>query len=122
MKSKKTDPAKTMLTLTVALLLISLSKKWDLGIKLSLVIGAIGIFSTYLSVRIDRAWMKLADVMSSVFPPLLLGAVFYIFIFPVSLLFRFVAKKDPLLLRNKEKSTFRGDKKDFDKPSFERTW
>ncbi len=111
-----------MLAITFALILVFLVKKWHWALTSALIIGGIGVFSAFLSEKIDGAWTLLGKLMNRVFPPLLLGLIFYVFIFPVSLLYRLLAKKDALLLKNKNGSTFRENRKDFDKPSFERTW
>ena len=111
-----------MLTLTVALLLIGLVRKWDWALKAAIVLGIVGILSDVLSEKIDWAWMQLSRLLGNIIPPVMLGLVFYVFIFPVSLLFRVISGKDPLLLRNSPDSTFRESRKEFDKPSFERTW
>lgn len=111
-----------MLTLMVALLLAGLIKKWDWAVKAAIAIGIIGALSDLLSKKIDWAWMQLSKRLANIIPPLMLGGVFYVFIFPVSVLFRLLSGKDPLSLHNSAASTFRESRKEFDKPSFERTW
>jgi hypothetical protein len=122
MEHKGNHPAKTMLTLTVALLLAGLIRKWDWALKAAIVAGVAGILSDVISEKIDWAWMRLSRLLANIIPPLMLGLVFYVFIFPVSVLFRVITGKDPLLLRHSAGSTFRETRKEFDKPSFERTW
>lgn len=111
-----------MLVLTVALLVAGLVRKWDWALKAALVPGLVGILSGFLSEKIDRAWMALSNQLGKVIPPLMLGLIFYLFLFPLALLFRGLSRKDPLVLRNSGASLFRETRKQFDKTSFERTW
>jgi len=66
--------------------------------------------------------MKLAWVLSLIIPNILLSSIFFLFLFPIALLSRLFGKKDPLMLKNPEKSVFRNQEKKFDKSSFENPW
>ncbi len=122
MKDKKTNITKTILTISVGFVLVYLATKWNWAILVSFVVGLIGIVSTYLSQKIEFLWDKLTWLLSLVVPNILLSAVFYLFLFPVSILSKLFGKKDPLRLRNKGSSVFVKVDKDFDKTSFEKPW
>lgn len=111
-----------MLTLSMAFLLLYLAKKWKWTVDVAVVLGVIGILSDSASAIINTAWMTLTRVLSRFVPILLLGVIFYGLVFPLSLLFRLLAGRDPLILKNRPGSTFQDSKKEFDKLSFERTW
>ncbi len=122
MKKIKTNPAKTILTITVGFLLIYLITKWKWSIAVSLGIGIIGILSNYLSQKIEFLWMKLSWLLGLIIPNIVLGIIFYLFLFPLALLSRAFGRKDPLYLKNKSESVFKTIHKDFEKSHFEKSW
>ena len=122
MKNLKSEPIKTCLTIAVGFIVVFLATKGQWAIYVSLIVGAIGLFSDYLSQKIDFVWMKLTWVLSLIVPNILLGAIFYLFLFPISMLSKLFGKSDPLLLKNNNNSTFTTEHKEFGKASFEKPW
>lgn len=122
MKNYKSEPVKTCLTIAMGFLVVFLATKLNWALYVALIVGLTGMFSTFLSQKIDFLWMKLAGVLSLIVPNILLGAVFYLFLFPISLLARLFRKDDPLMLKNKVDSTFTTENKAFSKGSFEKPW
>lgn len=122
MKMAKSDPAKTVLTITVGFLVLYLVTKIQWMLTVSVVIGLIGILSTYLSKQIEFLWMKLTWILGQIVPNILLSLIFYVFLFPVALLSRLFGKKNVLNLKNSDHSLFKEKNKDFDKASFEKPW
>jgi hypothetical protein len=93
------------------------AKLW-LGI--SAIVGLAGAFSNTLAEKIDWFWMKLAWLLGLIIPNILLGLVFYLFLTPLGILSRL--GKDPLSLKNTQKSLFKETNKQFSKPSFEKVF
>ncbi|MFP5470851.1 MAG: hypothetical protein ACLGGV_04585 [Bacteroidia bacterium] len=122
MKAAKINPAKTVLTITVGLITVALLTKNIGFLYAALSVGVIGVFSNYLSKKIDFLWMKLAWLLSLIVPKILLSVIFYFVLFPVSLLSKLFSKKDPLILKNTKNSTFIDVNKTFDKKSLENPW
>ena len=122
MKNIKSEPIKTCLTIAVGFIVVFLATKGQWAIYVSLIVGAIGLFSDYLSQKIDFVWMKLTWVLSLIVPNILLGVIFYLFLFPIALLSKLFKKDDPLLLKNSNNSTFTTEHKEFGKASFEKPW
>lgn len=122
MKIVKSEPAKTVLTITVGFLVIFLITKLKWMLLVALVVGLIGILSTYLGKQIDFLWMKLTWVLGKIVPNILLSVIFYLFLFPVALLSRVFGKKNLLNLKNTQESLFKEKGKAFDKASFEKPW
>lgn len=121
-KNIKNNPIKTVLTISVGLIVVYLFTKVKWVLDISLVIGLIGVFSTYLSEKIDFLWMKLAWVLSKIIPNIVLGIVFYLFLFPLSVLSKLFIGKDILNLKNTSNSIFKTSNKNFEKVSFEKPW
>ena len=121
-KNFKSNPAKTVLTITVGFLIIYMifHQKWALN--LAAIIGLIGVLSTFFSEKIEWLWMKIGWIMSLIIPKILLSAIFYLILFPLAVVSNFFRGNDPLMLKNKTNSTFRNMQKEFDKAGFENPW
>jgi hypothetical protein len=122
MKNLKSEPVKTCLTIAMGFVVVYVATKWNGALLISLGVGAIGMFSEYLSKKVDFLWMKLTWVLSLIVPNILLGSVFYLFLFPISMLSKLFGKKDPLLLKNNQSSTYVASNKVFSKVHFEKPW
>ena len=118
----KSDPVKTMLTISMGFLLVFLATKVRWVVFLSLGFGLVGLISTELSKKIEFLWMKLAWVLSLIVPKILLSVLFYLFLFPIALLSRAFGAKDPLQLNKQSESVFKTTDKTFDKTSLEKPW
>lgn len=122
MEKRKTIPTLTVLIISVGFTVLYLLTQWNWAIYVSLVIGLSGIFSKYLRGKIDILWMKLTWLLSLIVPNILLGILFYLFLFPVSVLSKIFNKKDPLHLKNNSDDFFITVNKNFEKTSFEKPW
>jgi hypothetical protein len=122
MKIQKTDPVKTVLTISVGFMVLYFITKWDWAIITALVVGSAGVFSTYLSEKIDFLWMKLAWVLNLIVPNILLTIIFFLLLFPIAILSRMFGKNDFLNLKDKNDSNFKDSSRQLDKASFEKPW
>lgn len=102
-------------------LILYLVFTWQWAVFVSLIVGVIGIISSFLSKKIERGWMKLAQLPGYIMPNILLSIVFFLFLFPISLLSKLFTK-DPLMLSKKYKTYFIEVNKKMDKESFEKIW
>src|ERR1035437_1150798 len=106
-KNMKTDTSKsTILIISMGFLTLYLVFSWQWAVIVSLTVGVVGIISPFLSKKIEWGWMKLAQFMGYIIPNILLGIVFYLFLFPISVISRLFGEKDPLRLKNKHASMF----------------
>jgi hypothetical protein len=118
----KTDTSKsTILVISMGFLIVYLVFNWHLAVMVSLVVGGIGIISSYLSKKIEWVWMKLAQLLGYIIPNILLTILFFLFLYPISLLSKLFSK-DPLMLSNEYKTYFIDINKEIDKKNFEKTW
>lgn len=118
----KTDTSKsTILVISMGFLILFLVFSWHWAVIVSLVTGIIGIFSTFLSGKIEWVWMKIAKVFELVVPKILLSVLFFFILFPIALLSR-LFNKDVLMLSRKHKTYFIDINKTIDKKSFEKIW
>jgi hypothetical protein len=83
MQKIKSNPVKTMLTISIGFLVIFIITKLNWALLIALVIGLIGLFSSFLSKQIEFLWTKLAWFLGLIVPNILLSAIFYLFLFPL---------------------------------------
>jgi hypothetical protein len=118
----KTDTSKsTMLVVSTGFLALFLLFSWRWALYVALIVGLIGILSSFLSRKFEWVWMKFANLLGFIIPNLLLSIVFYLFLFPISLLSK-LFNKDPLMLSDNFKTYFLDITQQADKKSFEKIW
>jgi energy-coupling factor transporter transmembrane protein EcfT len=118
----KSNPAKTMLTISMGFLVVYLITQLSWALITSLCIGILGMFSTFISKQIEKAWFNLAWVLGLIIPNILLTIIFYGILFPIALLSRLFRETDSMKFKNKMDSTYTTSTKDFDQKSFENPW
>jgi cytochrome c oxidase subunit IV len=122
MQKVKTEPAKTVLTITLGFTVIYLLTETSWSILIALTIGFAGLFSSWIAAKIHFLWMKLAYVLSLIIPNIILAFIFFLVVFPLSMLQKVFNKRDLLQLKNNKDSTFIITDKNFPKESFEKPW
>ena len=121
-KNIKSEPIKTVLVITVGMMVVYLITKLQWTLYISVSVGILGVLSDYLAKKIDYLWMKLTWILSLIMPNILLSIIFYIFLTPVALLSRVFGEKNQLSLKNTSSTLFKDSNKKFDKASFEKPW
>jgi len=118
---EKDTSKSTILIITVGFLILHLAFSFYWAGIVALIVGIIGIVSSYLSAKINWAWMKLSLFLSYIIPNIVLSIVFFLFLYPISLLSK-LFNKDQLMLSKKYDSYFIDVNKEMDKKSFEKMW
>ena len=118
--NKDTSKA-TILVISMGLLVLHLTFSWKWAVYLSLAIGLVGIVSPSLSGKIEWGWMKLANMLGYITSKILLSIVFFLFLFPMSIISKLFTK-DLLMLSREYGSYFVDVNKEIDKESFEKLW
>jgi hypothetical protein len=121
MNNNKDTSKATILVIAMGFLIIHLvfSLKWAVYVALG--VGLVGIISDEGSKKIEWIWSKLSFVLSKIIPNILLASLFYLVLFPLSMLSKLFIK-DPLLLKNKYDSLFIDVKPSSIKESMEKIW
>lgn len=119
---QKTDTYKTVLVIVAGLLLIYLffAPLWALVI--SVMVGVASLVSEWIAQKITRAWMKLAELLNKIMPPIFLSLLYFFILTPIAWLSRLSGKRDELLLKDTEATTFKTLNKTFSAKSFENMW
>lgn len=118
---KKETSRTTLLIISAGFLLIYLVLKEDWAIYVSLAVGILGSSSLYLSKKIEWIWLKIGQILSYIVPNILLILIFFLILYPLSLISK-IFTKDPLMLSSKHESYFINVDRDFDKKSMENIW
>ncbi len=71
----------------------------------AIVIGIIGAFFNSIAHWINWLWYKLAELLGAVSSRVLLSIVFFLFLFPIALIYR-LFNKDTLQLKKKENGSY----------------
>jgi hypothetical protein len=121
-KNLKSEPLKTVLIITVGMLVVYFITELQWPLLVALVVGGLGLMSSYLAKKIEYLWMKLAWVLSLIVPNILLSVIYYLFLTPIAILSRIFGEKNQLSLKNTSSTLFKDKEKAFDKVSFEKPW
>lgn len=122
MKAAKTNASKTVLTITVGFLVVFIITKLKWTLIVSIGVGTIGVFSDYISEKIDFLWGLLTKLLSYIVPNILLTLVFFVFLVPIAFLSRIFGRKDPLKLKNNNDSMYVIHENEITPESFENSF
>jgi hypothetical protein len=122
MQNKQNNTDKTILTIVIGFLIVFVVSQWKWALTVSLCVGLIGIFSTFLSQKIEWVWLQFTKILSLIVPNILLSTFFYLVLFPVAILSRIFEKKDPLQIKQKNSSYYISFSKTYKKDDFIYPW
>lgn len=100
---EKNKIPETILVLTTGFLWIFIITKTELFLYIAIAFGMCGIFIKPLAKYITVGWFKLADILSYVSSKIILGMLFFIVLYPISLLYK-ISNKDKLRRKRSEDS------------------
>ena len=117
----KSNPPKTALTISVGFIIVYffIEDYWPL--YLSLFIGLSAIFFDSLSKIIEKIWFKIAEIIGLFIPNIILTIVFFIILFPISLLQKLFSS-DSLVLKKNLESNYVVTKKVFTAKDLKNPW
>ena len=123
MSKLKSDPFKTVLVIVAGFIIIYAisiyyANDWSWALYIAIIVSILSIASKKMALLIEKAWFLLAKLLSKIIPNIILGLVFYLFLFPISLLSKLFGNKDPMSLKNPTGSVFKERKYQFTPESF----
>jgi hypothetical protein len=118
---EKDSTATTILVIAMGFLALHVLFAWEWAVLVALTVGWTGLLSHRAGSAIERAWTKLTGVLGIVMPSIVLGVLFFLVLYPLSLLSR-VFTKDPLMLSSKYDSYFIDVNRTYDKRGMENIW
>lgn len=120
--SKNYRSKETVLVITVGFLVAYTVFKKAWLFDVALVFGLIGVFSLYLSSKIDVVWGWLSRILGNVSNTILLGIVFFVVLTPVALMRRLAKKGGLKRFPPGAASNFVSRDHLFEKKDLENTW
>ena len=120
MNQIKSNPSKTILTICVGFMMMFIILKSVVFLYTSLALGLIGITSKFLSEKIELGWFKIGELLGYIVPNIILSVIFYLILFPISIVAKIFKKDDLLKLKNNKETTFIEVDKKFDPDYFKK--
>lgn len=118
---ERTKTLETSLVLTTGLLLIFIITQNELFLYISLGLGITGVFIKPMAKYIAIAWFKLADILSYVSSKIILGILFFVVLYPVSIPYK-LSNNDKLRLKKSENSNWVERNHTFSASDIEKIW
>jgi hypothetical protein len=120
MNQIKSNPSKTILTICVGFMMMFIILKSVVFLYTSLTLGLIGITSKFISEKIEKGWFKIGELLGYIVPNIILSVIFYLILFPISIIAKIFKKDDLLKLKNNKETTFIEVDKKFDPDYFKK--
>lgn len=87
--------------------------------------AAVGILSLAIPAAGDlivKAWFKLAEILGNINGKIILSVLFFVFLFPIALLYR-MSTKNPLAIKRTDDASFYSERNHlYTKEDLEQTW
>lgn len=118
---ENTNKYQSLLVIVLGLSLLSLLFKLKLLLYIGLGIGVVSMLIPRLGDGIVYLWFKLAQGLGWLNSRILLSIIFFVFLFPISLISRLFSK-DSLQLKGDGDSTFTERNHQYEKKDLENIW
>ena len=92
-KPKDSQALKTVLILCIAFSIYFLKSGERSALTIAVALGIAAIVSVKIAGWVHLLWMSLGKLLEMVMPKIILGIVFYVFLFPIALLSRLFSKR-----------------------------
>ena len=112
----------TMLVITVGFLVMYSLFHFKWMLTVAMIVGLAGVFSFYLSKKIDWLWGGLTRVLSFLSNTIILTLCFYLIITPVALIRKLLGKKSLLSVDKTKSTNFDEVNHSFEKEDFVKLW
>lgn len=116
------NPYKVVLTIIIGLLLLYWFTHNYYFLIGSLTIGSVSLLSHWAAQKITIGWMKLAHVLSLIFPPFILGVIYLFILTPLAFMARLSKRRNELNLKNQATTLFNEVNKNYTPQTFEKMW
>ena len=119
--NNRTKQLETCLVIATGLMVIWAFLKKEELIYAAMIIGVIGAFIPAIAKWIHWVWYKIAELMGNIMSRGLLSAVFFLFLFPISIIYR-MFNKDTLQLKRKGDTYWTSRDHLYSKKDLENAW
>ncbi|HHM20804.1 MAG TPA: hypothetical protein ENJ20_02165 [Bacteroidetes bacterium] len=111
----------TCLVIATGLMVIWLISRKEEWIYAAVVIGVVGAFIPALAKWVHWLWYKIAEVMGGIMSRVLLSIVFFVFLFPIAVVYK-LTNKDLLQLKRKKDTYWTKRDHRYSKKDLENAW
>lgn len=112
----------TLLTISTGLLVFYFISDIKILIAAAAIISIMGLLSNLIADKITWIWYKIAQIMGSIMSRIILSAVFYVFLCPISFLYK-IFKKDSLQLKRRSTGSYYSSRdQEYSAKDFENVW
>lgn len=118
---KKEKYLETILTICTGLMVLFYLFGSKYLLAIAIVLGLIGLFIRKIAEWITWAWTKLSEGLGFISSKIILTTIFYVIVYPISLLYR-MGHKDSLKLKNNYKSLFKDRNHNYSDQDLEHMW
>ncbi|QJW91078.1 hypothetical protein HNV11_17695 [Spirosoma taeanense] len=116
------DKAKAQLVIVTGLLVLYFVFKSSWWLYGAIGVGLLSVFIPVAGDFIVRIWFRLAEVLGNINGKIILSVLFFVFLFPIALLYRMTAK-NPLAIKRSDTRSFYTDRNHtYTKTDLEQTW
>ena len=119
---KNSIPARTILAICAGLLVLYWITAYQGLLIVATFVGIAGTFSARFTKIVDRIWIRFAEILGMITSSIILGIIFLLLVFPISLLQRFFTHSDNLRLKRQKGSLLITVNKEYSRTSFEKSW
>ncbi|MEI6277503.1 MAG: hypothetical protein WCP08_16000 [Prolixibacteraceae bacterium] len=112
----------TCLVIVTGLLILHVFYEQNSLLIAAILIGLIGVFLEKPASWIAWLWYKIADILGLIVPKIILTLVFFIFLFPISVLSKIFRKNGPDLSKEGKNSTWVIRQHQFVKDDLTKPW
>jgi hypothetical protein len=121
MKTKSERALETLLVLAGGLIVLYWIYNKKIFLFTSILLILVGVLSPWLSQKISWLWLKFSEILGMIIPKVILVLLFFVFLLPLSVLYR-LFKKDPLRLKRKNNSCFNERNHSYTAKDMENMW
>lgn len=104
-QSEKRNAYQTILVISLGLIGLSFLFKTEILMYIGIGIGALSIVLPFTAPYISMGWFKLGEGLGWINGRILLSVIFFIFLFPIALIYRW-SRKNALYKKNLDDSLF----------------
>ena len=121
MEIEQTNKYQALLVIVLGFSIIALIFDWKYLLYGVIGIGVLSIMFSSFGDLVVKLWFKLAQALGWVNARVLLSIIFFLFLFPISLIYRLFSKDD-MMLKKEYTSTFKTRNHKYVKEDLENIW
>ncbi|UFH56413.1 SxtJ family membrane protein [Spirosoma sp. KNUC1025] len=116
------EKVKAQLVIVTGLLVLYFVFKSPWWLYAATAVGVLSLAIPAVGDLIVKAWFKLAEVLGNINGKIILSILFFVFLFPIALIYR-MASKNPLAIKRTKEASFYSERNHlYSKEDLEQTW